>query len=116
MSDRDREVIEWLIDGDNGISSECLALTAIGLLRRLSWVDKEPPADPADLGRCLRLLHRHPWIREVAFPRLRRLPQWRRLIKNWDKLAGMMEKEVGRDWSKGDSAPKTYTAMKAIGL
>lgn len=113
---REREIVLWLLRGDIGISSECMAYTALGLWRHLDWSDRWPPSDPADLGRCLRLLKRLPWVRKEAFPKLRRQKRWSRLIKNWDALAAQMEAEVGIHWEKGSTAPLTYEAMQRIGL
>jgi hypothetical protein len=38
--------------------------------------------------------------------------EWSALVSCWDKLASLMDHEVGIDWSKGNRAPKTYSAMK----
>jgi hypothetical protein len=107
-------VSRWMAGGDTVISSVCIAQTALGNydVLRHAW----PPADPSDLGRCLRLLKLIPELRDAAFPRLRYDPQWAKLIAKWDELAAMMEEEVGIDWSKGGSAPKTYKFMQELGL
>lgn len=107
-------VARWMASSDSGISSECIAQTALGNCRLLrhTW----PPADPSDLGRCLRLLKLIPELRALAFPRLARDRQWVAVIREWDKLAAMMAEEVGIDWKKGASAPATYKFMKELGL
>jgi len=33
-------------------------------------------------------------------------------VQIWDKAAECMDAEVGIDWSKGRSAPKTYKLMQ----
>lgn len=109
-------VLRWLAGDDCGISSRCLAFTAVGMLRHLDCWDRRCPSDPADLGRCLRLLKQMPWIRQKAFPKLRRINQWEKILRHWDHLAALMEEEVGIDWRKGDNAPKTYKAMTNLRL
>lgn len=109
-----RAALEWLASGDCGISSKCLVYAALGMFSTLRWFDQSPPYDPSDLGRCLRMLKLMPWVRELAWPTLAASPRWKRVLDNWDKLAESMQDEVGIDWSKGQSAPKTYALMKEI--
>lgn len=41
-------------------------------------------------------------------------PIWAALVARWDDLAASMEAEVGIDWTKGKSAPRTYELMRKI--
>lgn len=103
-----RRSIEWLSGNDTGASSE-----AIVRHMTLGDCDGSYPHDPADLGRCLRLLEKFPaWkprIGEMACYS----PEWKALASRWDELASMMAGEVGIDWSKGRKAQATYAAMRA---
>ena len=73
------------------------------------------PHDPDDLGRCLRLMKLVPEIREGFVERMSALsPEWQALAERWDEIAASMEAEVGIDWSKGRSAPRTYGLMRSI--
>lgn len=103
-----RRALVWLASGDTGSSSEAIVYHMLGLES-----DADYPFDPADLGRCLRMLELFPeWkprISEMsAYPH-----GWPALIPIWNKIAAMMADEVGIDWSKGRRAPRTYAAMRA---
>lgn len=106
MSVRHRDVFMWMQGGDCGLSSKAIA-------GHMAYGDStgDHPLDPADLGRCLRLLELFPeWkprIKEMAVYS----PQWQALAERWDDLRDSMEKEVGIRWEKGRSAPKTYKMM-----
>jgi hypothetical protein len=106
--DVDRRALLWLAGGDSGMSSEAIVHHMLGMESDGSY-----PYDPADLGRCLRMLELFPeWkprITEMAVYS----KAWKSLADRWDSLAAMMADEVGIDWSKGRSAPRTYKAMKS---
>jgi hypothetical protein len=99
----------WLAGEDTGASSQAIAAHMLGLPS-----DGAYPHDPADLGRCLRLLRLVPeWetrIQEMA----RYGKAWELLLAQWSFLAGSMAAEVGFDWERGRKAPKTYALMKRI--
>lgn len=108
----DRDTLDrahaWIVSRDTGASSKTLWARMMGARRD----DPSHPWDPDDLGRCLRLLELIPeWkprIREMAGVSL----GWAALVLRWDEIAQSMADEVGIDWSKGLSAPKTYALMK----
>ena len=101
----------WLAIGARGLSSEAIALTALGLEPtgyRASW-----PLDPADLRRCLLLLEEVPETREKGLLVLaERCPRWAALVKVWDRLSETLRSEIGESLPQRGSAPKTYTLMK----
>ncbi len=105
-------VFRWLAGHDRGASSECIAFTALGV-----HCEPRHPLDPADLGRCLRLLARVPVLQAGFAERMRgvSLP-WALLVAAWDELAALMEEEVGIAWSKGGTAPRTYARMRELGV
>lgn len=103
--------MDWLTRSrDTGISSQAIMAKMLGGKPEAGSY----PSDPADLGRCLRLLERIPeWkarIGEMATVGF----VWAALVARWDELRQSMEGEVGIDWSRGKKAPKTYDLMKKI--
>lgn len=85
------KIIEWLANGDTGLSSETMAFMALGVKKNHS----HHPHDTSDLNRCLLLLEAEPMVR-LSFPKLRELsPQWAALIDNWDELERMFLDEAG---------------------
>lgn len=112
MSQAYAEVSYWLHGDDTGISSKSLACEFLGMPN--TWV--LAPADPADLGRCLRLIALAPEVRACVDSLANRHECWRRAAAVWDAIAASMAEEVGIDWSRGQSAPKTYELMKQAGL
>jgi hypothetical protein len=108
-------IMEWLASGDTGISSETLAFEYLGTERK-GHFGIGYPHDPADLGRCLRLIARVPGVRPCVDRLALKHEGWAKAAKVWDEITASMEEEVGIDWSKGERAPKTYELMKVAGL
>ncbi len=107
-----KAIMRWMFEGERGSSSECMAAVALGFTPRHNY----PPADPADLNRCLKLVKAAPSVRG-RFKEIAALSkQWKAVIDHWDELETMFVAEVGWNWSNGQSAPKTYKRMKALGL
>jgi hypothetical protein len=103
----------WLRGPDTGISS----LTIFSVLSkhhkdeamgRLDGWPPQRPLDPADFGRCHRLLNAIPaWrgrLPEVA----EAYPKWGPLVRDWDKLEALYLEEF-----PSGRAPKCYEAMQA---
>lgn len=102
-----QKIIEWLANGDTGLSSETMAFMALGVVKKWS----AHPHDPSDFNRCLMLLEAEPMVRD-SFPKLRELsPQWAVIIDHWDELRELFIDEAGLNWSKKQSATKTYDRM-----
>jgi hypothetical protein len=106
----DGRVNRWIVGGDVGLSSKTIWATMLGIDLGEDGVNH--PHDPADLGRCLRLLELVPeW--KPRLPELAALdPRWRSLVEHWRELASSMEDEVGVAWEKGKCAPATYALMR----
>ena len=105
---------DWLDDGEVGISSKAIALTAArgAAHKGRKYALGDYPHDPDDLRRCVLLLDRIPQARDLAFPVLvQRCPYWAALIPQWDRLVGMLREEL-EEWT--GLAPRTYEAMRAI--
>lgn len=99
---------EWFVSGDTGISSRFIWSIMTGLDINERKTDNYP-RDPADFGRCYRLLLRFPWwlsrLDEVAKVN----PEWEPLVENWDELTRLYEME-----SPSGRAPHLYERMKGL--
>ena len=72
------------------------------------------PHDPADLNRCLLLLEAAPGVRDV-FPKIAAASKvWAALVANWSEIERSFLDEVGPNWCKAHSAPKTYALMRRV--
>lgn len=104
----------WLASWDTGVSS----LTIHHVLSGRSWQagPRRPPTyvkhplDPADFGRCYRLLKVAPpeWrgrLGEVAA----RYKSWKPLVDHWDELEALYEEEQA-----SGQCPKLYERMNAL--
>ena len=108
------DVIAWMAGDDTGISSLAIASAMAGIKQKTRWGSRTP-RDPSDLGRCLRLMAKFPqWTPERFEATMSGIShEWRCFAEDWPQIAASMADEVGIDWSKGKSAPKTYELMKA---
>jgi hypothetical protein len=108
----DERVNGWIVGGDVGQSSKTIWAAMLGI--DLGEDGANHPHDPADLGRCLRLLELMPeWTPRL--PELAALdPCWHALVEHWNDLSSSMEDEVGIAWEKGKSAPATYALMRTV--
>lgn len=105
--------VMWLASGRRGLSSETL-------FTFLTGVDAEGdhghryPLDPADLGRCRRLLEQCPELRS-CLPRVCAAgPEWAALVQRWDELCALMDEESPEWRDDRGSAPRTYALMQEI--
>lgn len=98
----------WLLSGDTGMSSK-----AIFNFMRTGEKSEWTPADPSDLGRCLRLLERFPEWRERMPEMVECSQMWANMVPYWDVLESTLLNEVGSIRAHG-SAPRTFRLMKAI--
>lgn len=95
----------WIKNGDTGISSETIWSVLSGHPVRRTGV----PWDPADFGRCYRLLKAIPGWRGRLSEVASRHHDWKPLIEAWDELTALYEEEL----PKG-KAPKLYERMQAL--
>jgi hypothetical protein len=111
MSDTAKRAMEWLQSGDTGLSSKAICAYMLG---GAAIAEHDYPRDPADLGRCLRLLEKVPeW--KPRIPEMARFGAvWKGLAERWGDLDSSMREEVGINWEKGKSAARTYELMKQI--
>lgn len=72
-----KRALTWLMGSDTGISSKALCAHMLGV--DIAAIDKRPPSDASDRGRCIRLLNLIPeWV-----PRLDELEN---LPDTWDSV------------------------------
>jgi hypothetical protein len=105
---RDR-LLKWFAGPDVGLSSKAMAMAALGI-----DFDPDYPHDPSDFNRCLLLLLHVPEVKPHMHKLAAVSPQWSRLIARWDEIEASFLCEVGLNWSKGGSAPKTYQLMRDV--
>jgi len=88
---------EWIVGNDTGVSSKTVWAIMMGGIPENAF---DVPHDPADFGRCYRLLKLFPeWrkrLREVAAV----FPKWGPMVREWDKMTELYE----RDYRTGRSA------------
>ena len=106
-------VLDWLKNGEVGISSKCMAMwLAFG--KRVGAAFGNHPHDPDDMDRCLKLLDRVPALRE-RLPKMAEVSKtWAALVERWDEIEATQLDEIGLNWTKAGSAPKTYALMQAV--
>lgn len=99
---------DWWDCGDTGLSSQAIWKHMMGVPDREGY---PYPLDPADFGRCHRLLNA-PWaagwktrIGEMA----KRGPVWARLVARWSELEALFLEEKA-----SGEAPKLYGLMKQL--
>lgn len=99
--------IEWASGRDTGTSS----LTIYSILTGLPSPHGHysVPWDPADFGRCYRLLKLFPAWRGRLGEVAEKEPTWKPLVREWDALTRLYEEEL----PKG-KAPKLYDRMKEL--
>lgn len=112
----DRRIAEWLASRDTGASSKAIMLWLSSSVVEGSW-GPSTPNDPADMGRCLRLLARIPeW--KARLPEMAEAGgHWPTFVKHWDEIEASYLAEAGGSLPDADadwSAPKTYTLMCAV--
>ena len=108
MSEIDHKALSaWFMGDDTGSSSKSLAREYAGEGPEATW-GIGYPSDPADLGRCLRLIERIPGVRAAVDTLAVKSRYWKVLAPEWDRLAALYasETDAGR--------PKTYAAMRKL--
>lgn len=106
-----QQTIEWLINGEAGVSSKTMAAwLAFGIKKK----DGSHPRDPADFNRCLQLLAAAPGLRQ-KLPQIAKMsPKWAVLAAKWPELEACFLKEAGLGWKKARSAPETWRMMREL--
>jgi hypothetical protein len=101
------DLLNWFATGRVGASSRTMACHFMGVEHDGSY-----PYDPDDLNRCLLLLDAVPEIREHMNKIAEINNVWAALVDRWGEIEQTFLEEVGLNWIKGSSAPRTYKLMK----
>jgi GNAT superfamily N-acetyltransferase len=105
----DTAVANWLLGNDTGISSEAIVAYMEGATTSRRFGNH--PHDPADLGRCIRLLAIAPDYRLRLSEMARVSPVWAALVAHWDELEALYNlPEVQRT----GMARRCYDRMREI--
>jgi hypothetical protein len=88
---------QWIVSGDTGISSKTIWAVMMGAVPSEDRTERfqfDVPRDPADFGRCYRLLLVFPeWLGrldEVS----QRFPKWGPFVENWDAMSILYRREL----------------------
>ena len=104
------DFIAWITSSDTGISSKVIWEVLTGLrLYDLSW--RDVPHDPADFGRCYRLLKVMPAWRERLSEVADQHPAWGLFVREWDRLTVMYEEACSR---RDGMASEMYGLMRQL--
>lgn len=105
------KILNWLASYDTGMSSlsivawmECDLTVAA-----MNHNEMRHPLDPADLGRCIRLLDIEPSYRQRIGEMAGVSPQWCALVAHWDELEILYREE-----EPSGRAPKCYARMREL--
>lgn len=102
----------WAHELDVGLSSQTMISAALGEVPPVSiWGETDHPLDPSDLGRCLRLQDRLPWVSDGFGVLKQHSVAWTSLLDIWGELRAMLESEVDLYSGEG-TALKTYDLME----
>lgn len=96
--------VAWVSGNDRGMSSQ-----AIWDHMATGECNGDYPYDPADLGRCLRLLEAVPEWKPRIVEMRRYNNMWALYTIYWDELTQLMAEEAGAGY-----APKTYDRMQEL--
>jgi len=103
---------QWLQSRDTGTSSKTIfyvmtgAVTETGLRCEGAF---DIPYDPADFGRCYRLLDSFPEWRNRLGDVAKTFPKWGPLVENWKELENLYRQEY-----QLGKAPLLYARMRQL--
>ena len=104
-------VTRWLRGVDTGVSSRTMVEAMVG--SHVCHQERpDVPHDPADLGRCIRLLEACPHLRPRLHLVAERFPEGVPYIEHWEELEALYRQEIP-DLRQGE-APRTYARMKEL--
>jgi hypothetical protein len=100
---------EWILSSDTGVSSRAIWAVMMGATNVKMTFGFDIPHDPADFGRCYRLLELFPlWklrLGEVSDL----FPKWGPMVREWEKMTALYEEEHGNSY-----CPKLYDFMQSL--
>lgn len=107
----------WLASDDTGLSSRFMArqlapVADVGTVPdERPWFDEDEhyPRDPADFGRCVRLLDAVPELRPYIDVMAGYSKQWAAIVGAWDELEALYREEY-----PSGKAPRLYARMEQL--
>lgn len=104
----DKIVGDWLMGNDTGASSEAI------VARMEGWIAARQnyPLDPADFGRCVRLLSLVPAYRARLAEMRDVSPKWAVLVDHWPELERLYFIGLSRAWPH--KSPELYQRMREL--
>lgn len=102
----------WIARGSVGLSSKRIWTHMTGTIT--SGNTSDYPYDPDDLNRCLLLLEAVPEWKARMGEMAAHGAVWAALAARWDEITQSFLDEVGLNWSKADTAKKTYDLMQQV--
>lgn len=84
---------QWLVSRDTGVSSRTMAAIALGSGPDED-ADYDAPYDPADFGRCRRLVAACPFIREHFDSIGTLVPAFAPILAEWDELCRLYDRDL----------------------
>lgn len=106
--------MQWLLGTDTGQSSLTVFSVlsqkhSVAALAKLGRFGASIPCDPADFGRCYRLLESIPGWRARLPEVADRHPEWAPLVTEWDALTALYLEELPTG-----KAPKLFKRMRDL--
>lgn len=103
-----QDLKKWFHGPDTGLSSRTIFRKLSGKQWRGEFDYDTTPADPADFGRCHRLLHSFTgWRARIV--EMADVPGWAGLVAAWDELEALYLEEL-----PSGQCPKLYARMREI--
>lgn len=108
------KTLVWLASGDTGTSSLTMLAVISGnevvaaMIRGRGAFDNHPH-DPADLGRCIRLLDLDVTLRNNIAVMRNISPEWAAMVDHWDELESLYREE-----ETSGKAPNCYARMREL--
>jgi len=100
---------EWILGNDTGTSSKVIWRVMTGTPEFNKFFGHNPPIDPADFGRCHRLLELFPEWKERLPEVVGWYPVWGPMVREWDRMTEIYI----RDLESGRSS-ELYGLMQAL--
>ncbi|WP_124829234.1 MULTISPECIES: hypothetical protein [unclassified Burkholderia] len=87
-----QKIVRWYIAGDTGVSSESM-VAVVARAKSLAH-ELDAPYDPADFGRCYRLVKAVPEIRGRFSDIAAAIPTFKGILDNWNQLVAIYERDL----------------------
>lgn len=105
MKTDNQKAFKWIQSDDTGISSKVIWSVMMGLPESIDR--KSTPYDPADFGRCYRLLELIPEWEDKLYLLKDVSKHWELFVDNYEELCNLYKEE-----EPSGTCPKLYKFMK----